>query len=113
MILRSGFAEAICAALGLYIVITSALRLYRASGVIPSRRNKSWLADVILSVLLIIFGLWLMIYPLWPGVMVGTTLTVFGIELIGQASTSNTKRKEETDDGIYYVDDFKDKSDES
>ena len=113
IVLRSGFAEAICAVLGVYILLTSAIHLYNASNAPLSRRGKSWVFDIVLSVLLILFGLWLIVYPLWPRVLVGITLIIFGAELVGQASTlKKEEKKDRLEDGIYYTDDFTDRSDE-
>lgn len=112
IVLRSGFAKAICALLGLYLIAASVLNLIKSQAVPVPKRSASWIIDIVLSVLLIILGLWLVVYPLWPGVLVGIALTVFGAELIGQESTRRKKEnKGSLEDGIYYTDDFKDKSD--
>ena len=113
LVLRSGFAEAICAVLGVYIVLCSGIHLFNASSAPVSKRGKAWMFDIVLTVLLLLFGLWLTVYPLWPGVLVGITLIIFGIELIAQESGKRKKEdKDSHGDGVYYTDDFEDKSDE-
>ena len=113
MVLRSGFAEAVCTLLGIYIVFCSAVHLFNSTSIPSYKRGKAWVFDVFLSILLILFGLWLIVYPLWPSVLVGVTLIAFGLELIGQASSLRKRDgKSDSEKQVYYTDDFEDKSDE-
>ncbi len=109
IILKSGFASAVCSVLGIYITVSSILHLLKVASLPKSLRSVSWTADLLLTIALIVLGLWLTFFPLWPKILVGVAMIALGIELIGR--TPLDKKSDESESGVYYTDDFVDKSD--
>ena len=82
---RSGYAYSICTTLGAYLGVLSLFRLVTAHRVAPSERDKNWWINTAISITMLVMGLWLVIYPVWPKILAGVALLVLSAEFLLRA----------------------------
>lgn len=80
---RSALAYNICLVFGVYILFRSIPTLVR-SVMAPSTASKEWWIKLILSILEILLGLWLIIYPVWPATLAGAMLILLSVDLFAR-----------------------------
>lgn len=113
-ITRTYISPPLCHALGLGIAVWSAVHIYILYHTREPRDVKYYI-DTILTSALAIFGVLLLITPTYLYILTGVALLLLSAKLIFDmciARANTNKGTEAKDDGIYYVDDFVDKSDE-
>ncbi len=106
---RSEFANAVCAVVGVYVILRSVATIIFIASV--GRRDglsSMEKAEIIISVALSIFGVIMIVFPRFSNILVGITLLGKGLELILKNTPPPTEKK--NDD--YITDDFVDKSNE-
>lgn len=111
-ITRTYISPVLCHALGLGIAIWSAVRIYTLYHT-KGQRDAKYYIDTILTSTLAIFGVLLFITPTNLYLFSGIALILLSAKLIfdmcmARAKASNNRKS--GDDGVYYVDDFVDKS---
>lgn len=81
-IIRTGLTRTVVSGLGIYVAVWSVLRLISVVSVPRVAKDREWWCATILSVILIVLGLWMAIYPIYTNILTGVALIVKGIELI-------------------------------
>ena len=82
---RSGYAYSICTTLGAYLALLSLFRLVTAHRIPASGRDRTWWRGTVISALMLVLGLWLLIYPLWPKILAGVALLLLSAEFLLRA----------------------------
>lgn len=108
---RSSLAWMLCIGYGVYI-LCRAIPLLVKCVMLPKTDEPIWWVKIILSIIEILLGLWLVIYPAWPFILAGAALLLTAVELFvrlnkkDKASTAPRMRF-----GTIFDPDFEDKSD--
>ena len=82
---KSGYAYSICTTLGAYLTVLSLFRLVTAHRIAPDSRNKIWWRNTVASIIMMVMGLWLVVYPLWPKILAGVALLLLSAEFLLRA----------------------------
>ena len=106
---RSEFANAVCAVVGIYLILRSVATIILIASV-GRRDGLSTMekAEIIISVALSVLGVIMIIFPRFSNILVGITFLGKGLELILKNPPPPSEKK--NDD--YVTEDFVDKSDE-
>ena len=111
-----GALHALSIGIGIYMAVSAAMSLYRASQYRGKRRAGFWVSTA-MAILMAIAGIWLVVYPASlygaAGIFIGVALIVKGISIIiDGALDKGDKEKNEKSSDYYSDDDFVDKSHE-
>lgn len=110
IILRSNFASTICTVLGIYMIIRSVIAIILTVGVgTKEALTPMEKGEIAVSIVLIILGLLMIIFPRFSNLLTGIILTLNGFELVIKSAPHKTDGKK---DNYYITDQFVDKSDE-
>lgn len=110
-VLRSDISDTVCRLLGGIITLYTLFRLYKLSGV--TEHERAWWAELIITIVIAVFGAWLMLFPVYSQIMTGVALLIVGAKFFIEAWKRKAPKKPKggTDDnGDYYTDDFVDKT---
>ena len=81
----SEYSGSICATLGTYLALLSLFRLVTAYRIPAEGRSKIWWRNTIMAVVMLVVGLWLVVYPVWPKILAGVALLTLSVEFIIRA----------------------------
>ncbi len=107
--MQSSVAHLICRVLGIVISIYALVKLLRHSRRVEARDKSFWLGASV-YIALVIVGVWLGFFPLWPKVMTGIALLVLAGKFIYDEIEKRRDARGKMENGTYYTEDFEDKS---
>lgn len=107
--MQSSVAHLICRVLGIVISIYALVKLLRHSRKVETRDKSFWLGASV-YIALVIVGVWLGFFPLWPKVMTGIALLVLAGKFIYDEIEKRRDAHGKMENGTYYTEDFEDKS---
>ncbi len=111
---RTYISPPLCHAIGLGIAVWSLVQIYsihHKSGT----RDAFYYIDVVISSILAILGVLLLITPTYLHILAGITLLLLSIKLafnIYQKRREKGNHRQDGENGVYYINDFVDKSNE-
>jgi len=109
----SNIAGSITSMFGVYLAVTSGIKIYSLTHERSFDKDKDWWIETVTSILLLVFGLWLLIYPAFPKIMSGVALIILGIKFLSPIISKKKNANRPYYDGKHiYTDDFTDRSDD-
>lgn len=107
--MQSGVTHLICRVLGMIISLYALAKLFRHSKGAHTRDRKFWLTAA-LYIGLVVVGLWLGFFPIWPKVMAGIAALILAGKFIHDYIETKRDAHGKMENGVYYTDDFEDKT---
>lgn len=107
--MQSSVAALVCRVLGVIIALYALVKLLRYSRAEEKRDIRFWLGAS-LYIALVVVGLWLGFFPLWPKVMTGIALLVLAAKFIYDEFERRRDARGRMENGAYYTNDFEDKT---
>lgn len=107
--MQSSVAALVCRVLGVIIALYALVKLLRYSRAEEKRDIRFWLGAS-LYIALVVLGIWLGFFPLWPKVMTGIALLVLAAKFIYDEFERRRDARGRMENGAYYTDDFEDKT---
>lgn len=108
--LRTALVAMLARALGFVMSAWAIYRIYLLSKI--DSRGKSWGLKLASAIVFLVSGIALLAYPVYPNIMVGVALILIAAMFFTKIKGFEPKEEEpKGEDGVYYTDDFVDKSD--
>lgn len=107
---RSALLSMLCRIVGGIISAFSGYKIYGLTRH-NEKRDTRWGFTLAFTIVLMVVGISLFSYPIFPDIMIGIALVILSVRLILDAKKKDGKENDNADDGVYYTDDFVDKSD--
>lgn len=107
---RTALLSMLCRTIGIAMTFWSIYKLYRLSKVEDRSKNR-WALKLAATIILLVVGIALLAYPIYPDIMVGIALIVIAARLLIDTKRKSDTNADNAEDGVYYTDDFVDKSD--
>ena len=107
--MQSGVTHLICRVLGLIISLYALAKLLRHSKTVQIRDRRFWLTAAV-YIALVVVGLWLGFFPLWPKVMAGIAALILAGKFIHDYIETKRDAHGKMENGVFYTDDFEDKT---
>ena len=107
---RSALLSMLCRIVG---GILTAFSGYKIHTITKNNENRDtrWGFNLAFTIVLMVVGISLFSYPIFPDIMIGIALVILSVRLILDAKKKDKTENGAADDGVYYTDDFVDKSD--
>ena len=110
IVLRTALIAMLARSLGFVMAGLAIYRIYRLSKI--DARGQGWGLRLASSIVFLVCGIALLAYPIYPNIMVGIALILIAAMFFTKIKKFEVNDGEfQTKDGVYYTEDFVDKSD--